>query len=95
MTTLFLVASLTAKSGREAELKQVLLDLRGPSRADDGCLQYDLHADRENPRHFLFFEAWRDEKSWRAHMETPHLKDFNARSGDLLENWMLHQLDRL
>lgn len=95
MTTLYLVASLTAKPGREAELKQVLLDLRGPSRADDGCLQYDLHADRENPRHFLFFEAWRDETSWRAHMETPHLKEFNARSGDLVESWVLHQLDRL
>lgn len=95
MTTLHLAVSLIAKPGGEAELKAALEALVAPSRADDGCLQYDLHADRENPRHFFLYERWRDDASWRAHMETPHLKNFGEISGAFTESWALHQLDKI
>jgi len=95
MTTLYLAVSLTAKPGREADLKKALVDLLAPSRADDGCLSYELHADRENPRHFFLYEAWSDDSTWRAHMETPHLKRFGEISGEFTEAWVLHQLDRV
>lgn len=93
--TLCLAVSLIAKPGAEAQLRKELEALLAPSRADDGCLQYDLHTDRENPLHFFLYERWRDEPSWRAHMDTPHLKRFGESSPALTESWTLHQLDRV
>ncbi len=95
MSTLYLAVSLVAQPGREDELRGALEALLAPSRADDGCLQYDLHVDRENPRHFFLYERWRDETAWRAHMEMPHLKRFGEISPALAESWTLHQLDRV
>lgn len=95
MSKLYLAVSLTAKPGREGDLRAALQDLVAPSRADAGCELYDLHVDRENPRHLFLYEVWRDEPSWRAHMETPHLRRFGEISGDFTDSWLLHQLDRL
>lgn len=79
-TTLFLAVSLTAKPGRVAELRAATIALLGPSRVDEGCLQYDLHSDVENPRHFFLYEAWRDVAKWRqAYLETGHLRSFLER----------------
>ncbi len=93
MPILHLAVSLVAKPNREAELRAALEGLVAPSRADDGCLQYDLHTDRENPRHFFLYERWRDEAAWRAHMETPHLKRFGEDSPAFTESRTLHKLD--
>jgi len=95
MDTLHLAVSLTAKPGQESALRAALEALLQPSRADDGCLQYDLHTDRENPRHLFLYERWRDEAAWRAHMETAHLKRFGEISPELTENWTVYQLDKV
>jgi hypothetical protein len=41
---------LEAVPGHEEELAQHLLGLVGPTRAEPGCLVYNLHRDPENPR---------------------------------------------
>ena len=43
MSALSLVARIKAKPGKEAELRQVLTALVQPTRAEEGCLTYDLH----------------------------------------------------
>jgi quinol monooxygenase YgiN len=95
MTILYLALSLTAKPGQEAALRRALTDLLAPSRADEGCLLYELHTDRLNPRHFFLYEAWRDEASWRAHMATPHLQRFGEIADGFTASRALHQLDRI
>ena len=43
------------------------------TRAEEGCIQYDLHQDNDNPAHFLFYENWTSRELWQAHMTAPHL----------------------
>ena len=66
-----------------------------PSRADDGCLRYDLHTDLEDLRRFFLYEAWRDAAAWRAHMATDHLRGFVDRSTELTEAFDVRQLARV
>ena len=54
MPVLTIVARIKAKPGKEAEIKEVLTGLLAPTRAEDGCLTYDLHVDNEDPGLLLF-----------------------------------------
>ncbi len=55
MAKLTIVANIKAKADKIDLVKAELLKLIDITRAEEGCLQYDLHQDNENPAHFLFY----------------------------------------
>ncbi len=79
------VARFTAKKGMEAEVKKELLQLITPSRADDGCINYDLHQGIENPAVFIFHENWQSMEHLRKHSVRPHLQAFREKVKDMLD----------
>lgn len=70
MSVLSFAAPITAKPGKEAELRRVLTALVQPTRAEEGCLTHDLHVADDDPG-FLFCEEWRTVPSWERHMSAP------------------------
>ncbi len=83
---LTVIAEIQARPGKEEELREVLLGLVGPTRLEEGCVQYDLHEDHAAPGKFLFYENWRSGEHLDRHLETPHLRAFKARLDELLES---------
>ncbi|MGY0219587.1 putative quinol monooxygenase [Endozoicomonadaceae bacterium StTr2] len=82
MTQLTIVANITAKADKIELVKAELHKLIAPTLAEEGCINYDLHQDNENPAHFMFYENWASRELWQAHMEAQHLKDYlNATEG--------------
>jgi quinol monooxygenase YgiN len=77
--------TLNPKPGREGDLDSLLRGMCGPSRAEAGCLRYDLFApaDGGGTRHLI--ECWHDQAALDAHREEPHYKNFRAKIGDILE----------
>ena len=84
MNLLTVVAVLRAKPGKEEALREALLNLVEPTRAEAGCVQYDLHRSTENPGEFVFFEKWVDRAALDEHSQKPHLQAFRARREELL-----------
>jgi quinol monooxygenase YgiN len=72
MKDLIVVATITAKDGNEAIVRAALERIVPFSRAEDGCLRYDLNVDLGNHASFVMLEAWRDEEALAAHDGTPH-----------------------
>lgn len=68
MSKLTIVAPLYAKKDQIELLKSELHKLIEITRNEEGCLNYDLHQDNENPTHFLFFENWESRDLWQKHM---------------------------
>ena len=56
-----------------------------PTRAEAGCLRYELVEDPEDPANFTFVETWESETHLEAHLETPHLIHARQRYEELLE----------
>jgi len=83
--TLVVVATLTAKPGHGATLKAALEKVVPPSRAEAGCLRYDLHADNDNSELFVMLEEWRDATALKEHEATPHFLTLVAAVGDIVE----------
>ncbi|MBF0564587.1 MAG: antibiotic biosynthesis monooxygenase [Nitrospirae bacterium] len=69
-----IVAYVVAKAGLEDEVKEELLALVGPTRNEEGCLQYELHQDGESKGRFMFYEIWRNEEAINEHFQTPHVR---------------------
>ncbi len=81
---LTIFAEMYAKPGKEDVLREGLLGLIGPTKKEAGYVQYDLHVDNDDPKHFLFYENWTSRAHLDAHLAAPHLQAFLARQEELL-----------
>lgn len=95
MKPLTVVAKLKAKNGREEQLGEMLRGLVEPTRAEKGCIAYDLHRSHEDPGLFVFTETWEDRPLWEDHMKSPHLVAFGEKQGDVTESWDLFVGEKL
>ena len=82
---LHVIAMLRARPGRETELRDLALSLIAPTRAEAGCLRYELVEDPGDPAKLTFVETWESEAHLEAHLETPHLLHARQRYDELLE----------
>ena len=61
-----------AKVGREAEAAAILEKLTGESRKEPGCVMYQVHKHKTDPRRFFIYEQYKDDASLEAHRTAPH-----------------------
>lgn len=77
------LARFKAKAGMEEALKQAILACVAPTRAEAGCINYDLHAGAEDRGDLILYENWRSKKDLDAHLEMPYLQELKARAAEL------------
>ena len=92
---LTIIAKIKAKPDQIELVKAELIKLIGPSRADRGCLNYDLHQDNDDPSLFIFYENWQSRPLWQAHMQQPHLKRYRAATEGAILSFELSELSQL
>jgi len=68
------VTFIRGKPGKEADVKQELLSLTAPTRAEEGNLAYDLYRSVDHPGEFMRLEVWRDARALELHKASPYLK---------------------
>ena len=71
--TLHVIASIKAKPEHADAVLQVLRGYIEPTRAEDGCLVYDLLHNLADPTEFTFVEEWSGPAALEAHSRSPHL----------------------
>jgi len=81
---LTLIVLLRAKEGQHLLLEAELRALVGPTRKEEGCLQYDLHRGADQPGTYLLHEVWASREHHTEHTRTPHFLRWNARKDALL-----------
>jgi quinol monooxygenase YgiN len=75
-TPIVLSVVIEAVSGHEQELGSLLSGLVLPTRAEAGCLSYELNASQDKPGVFLFYEKFADQAALDAHVNSPHFQKF-------------------
>ncbi len=95
MSKLTIIAHIHANPERIDLVKAELQRVIEPTRAEQGCLNYDLHQDNEDAAHFFFFENWASRELWQVHMESPHLEDFKAATQGAIEKVALNELTQI
>jgi quinol monooxygenase YgiN len=78
------IVRLRAKPGMEGRVRQELYNLLRPTRAEKGCINYDMHETPNDPSLFLFHENWASEEDLKRHLEAPHIKRWIEEANVLL-----------
>ena len=78
------IGTIVAKPEVREELQAILAGFVTPTRAEEGCINYDLHVDPADPCVFVFYENWRSKDDLDRHLAMPHLKPLFARLDQLL-----------
>jgi len=94
-TALTIVARIQAKADKLELVKTALLKLIEPTRAEEGCLQYDLHQDNVNPEIFVFYENWASRELWQTHMNNDHLKAYMIETEGAVESFVLNEMGKI
>jgi len=92
---LIIVARIEAKSEQIGLVKGELLKLLGPTRKEEGCLQYDLHQDNENPAVFLFYERWESRELWQVHMNSAHFAEYLKATEDAVALFTVNEMSKV
>ncbi|WP_395606902.1 putative quinol monooxygenase [Pseudomonas sp. B22129] len=68
-----LVVIITAQPGKGSQQLAAFAKLAPQVRAEEGCLQYDLHPVVGNPDSFVLIEKWASKDSLDAHHKAAHM----------------------
>lgn len=91
---LTIVANIHAKPGQEEQLLSELTKLVEPTRDEDGCIQYDLHRNNDDPAHFMFYETWKTRDLWQLHKHTAHITAFREVAKDVMDTMVVYEMER-
>ena len=95
MSKLTIVATIHAHPGQIDLVKAELEKLVPITRAEQGCLQYDLHRDNANPAHFLFYENWESRELWQTHMNASHLSAYMKATDGAVAEFTLSEMTQI
>lgn len=86
MNELFIVVGLKAKPGKIDQLREDLIAVVEPSRAEAGSIRYELFEDNNAPGTFVFVEQWASEELRnKHHNEGAHIQYFHANGAENIE----------
>ena len=81
--SLRVIARIKARPDKVEEMRAMLAGLIQPTRAEPGCVSYELLHNLIEPTDFTFVEEWADDASLDGHFNTEHIKGALARFQEL------------
>lgn len=95
MSIVTVVAKLIANEVAVETVKSELLKMIEPTRMEDGCIEYRLHQDNDDPKVFIFFEMWENLACLERHMATPHFSCYIAAVEGMIAEKTVHKMTRI
>ena len=89
---LTIIARILAKEEKRDLVKAELVKLIESTRAEEGCINYDLHQDNKNKNLFLFYENWESRELWQNHMNNPKLAEYLKATEGAVEEFIINEM---
>ncbi len=81
---LYIFARLEPRPGKELQLRDELMRVVEPTRAEPGCVRIHLYESSRGPLVYYIHSEWIDEAAFDEHVELPHTQRFIGAVGDLI-----------
>jgi len=95
MSKVTVVAKVVAKKGSVESVRSELLKLIVPTRKENGCIEYNLHQDNQEPALFIFYETWESPAALEKHLSSNHFKAYINAVDGLIEEKAVHKMTRI
>ncbi|WP_103102904.1 putative quinol monooxygenase [Pseudomonas sp. LFM046] len=67
-----------------------------PSRAEEGCIEYHMLRDAQDPTLFIFYEVWQSRAHLDVHSALPHMRRFHEnRMAFLRRDFEIREIEML
>lgn len=73
------------KPEKAAEFEALFSRYVAASRREDGCIEYHMLRDQQDPTLFIFYEIWQSKAHLDVHSALPHMAEFFAKRMDYLQ----------
>ncbi|QSQ20847.1 antibiotic biosynthesis monooxygenase [Pyxidicoccus parkwayensis] len=73
-----MTAFITAKPGKEAQLRVALREVVAKTVEEPGCILFKIFEDLENPGRFVLWEIFENREALRVHIEKDYTKAYFA-----------------
>ena len=83
-SNVLIVASATAKPGKEAELISALREVAGPTRAQPGCVRFGLYQLKGDGATIIGVERWASAADHERHLAGAHFQRLASRMAGLI-----------
>ena len=81
---ILIIASVTAKPGKEAELISALREIAEPTRAQPGCIRFGLYQLDGSGATIVGIERWASAAAHERHLAGAHFQRLASRMADLV-----------
>jgi quinol monooxygenase YgiN len=81
-----LFARFHARAGCGEALYRAILEVRGPTREEPGCLGYQVYRSVRDPDEYCLHTRWRDRAAFEHHAGLPHTQRFVAAVEKLIDH---------
>ena len=95
MTILTIIANLHAKADKAELVGSELEKLIDVTRAEPGCLRFELHHNNKDAAHFIVLEVWESKDIWQAHTNAPHLRAYMTATENALASFALYEMTEI
>ena len=95
MSKLTIIATIVSKGSKIELVKSEMIKLVDKTRVEDGCINYDLHQDNDNPAHFVFHENWESEAHLEQHLASQHIAEYVAATEDCIESFVMNKMTHI
>ena len=82
--TIRVIARLVSKPDRVGDTRVTLEALIEPTRAENGCVTYELMQNNADPTDFTFVEEWESDDALDAHLASAHIEQLRSIADELL-----------
>jgi quinol monooxygenase YgiN len=72
------VTTMQARDGTDGSLRDALAEVTSASRAEPGCVSYEVARNIEDPARFVIVAAWTSPEAVEAHIGFGHAAAFRA-----------------
>jgi quinol monooxygenase YgiN len=98
MSRVHVIAVITAKPGKRAEVLQLFKANVPNVLKEDGCIEYGATVDcadagfaaKYGDDTFVVVEKWESLNALAAHAASPHMKEYGAKTKDMLADRVIH-----
>jgi quinol monooxygenase YgiN len=95
MSTVTVVARVVTESDAVEAVKAQLLKLVASTRDEEGCIEYRLHQDQDDPAVFIFYENWKSLDCLERHMNSPHFRAYLTAVDGMIADKTVHKMTEL
>ena len=86
MSSFVCIAKFKSKHGKEIELFDALSSLIKPTRAEEGCISYDLYRNAHEPSVLTMIEVFKSKADFDMHSSQDYLLQFKEKVGSLVDS---------